>query len=147
LLLNGSADQHDRPVSQAAEANLDAFLPVEHVHARGIVLLLLPVWTASVLGALQTEELPASLPDAPPRAVIQSRVDPNRAPWYELALLPRIGETMAKRIVTYREASSTPPAFRHLADLENVHGIGPKTVSQIHPHLSLPVDNTNHPTP
>ena len=81
---------------------------------------------------------------------VDSRIDPNTASWAELdAFLPGIGEVTAKRIVAYREAhrvsgSATPGGpgppvvFSCPEDLQAVHGIGPKTVTRIAPHLVFP---------
>ena len=71
-------------------------------------------------------------------------VDPNLAPWWELTVLPRIGETLASRIVEHRE--STPrlfaearplPVYTAVEDLQDVRGIGPKTLQRIGPYLAL----------
>jgi predicted flap endonuclease-1-like 5' DNA nuclease len=74
---------------------------------------------------------------------LPSTVDPNTAPWWELTVLPRIGEVTAKKIVAYRVAaassrSEVSPVFRRAADLEQVSGIGPKTVRRIEPYLRFP---------
>lgn len=69
-------------------------------------------------------------------------VEPNLAPWWELTVLPRIGEITARAIVTYRETPGngggkgrTPPVFQTPGDLARVRGIGPKTVTRIAPYL------------
>jgi DNA uptake protein ComE-like DNA-binding protein len=68
-------------------------------------------------------------------------VDPNVAPWWELAALPRIGETTAQRIVEFREQASGEaappgkPVFRRAAELTRVSGIGPRTVTRLALHL------------
>ncbi len=69
-------------------------------------------------------------------------VDPNAAPWWELTVLPRVGEVTARTIVTYRESAGggtsiarALPVFRRPADLARVRGIGPKTVTRIAPYL------------
>jgi len=59
-------------------------------------------------------------------------VDVNQAEWAELAQIPGIGETLAKRIVASRQADG--PFLDH-ADLRRVHGIGPKTTERIAPYL------------
>jgi len=78
---------------------------------------------------------------------IEQRIDPNNAPWAELARLPRIGEVLAKRIVTYREehrkaleVSENHPmiVFRQIQDLDPIKGIGPKTLTLIEPYLKFP---------
>jgi DNA uptake protein ComE-like DNA-binding protein len=61
------------------------------------------------------------------------KVDPNTAPWWELTVLPGVGEVTAKRIVDYRDTRrcelavpDDAPVFRSAADLQQVKGIGPK---------------------
>jgi competence protein ComEA len=60
------------------------------------------------------------------------KVDINRAPWPELAQLPQVGETLARRIVEQREVNGP---FRDHDDLLRVRGIGPKTLDGIRPYL------------
>lgn len=59
-------------------------------------------------------------------------VDVNAAPWPELALLPDIGETIARRVVEHRQKRGP---FQSLDDLDAVRGIGPKTLDRIKPYL------------
>jgi competence protein ComEA len=59
-------------------------------------------------------------------------VDINTADWPELTLLPRIGETLAKRIVASRESDGM---FIDNGDLLRVNGIGPRTLEGIRPYL------------
>src|SRR5436309_2907466 len=63
---------------------------------------------------------------------IDFKIDVNRADWPELALMPNIGEQLAKRIVTDRNERG---AFRDLAELRRVRGIGPKTLESMKPFL------------
>jgi competence protein ComEA len=63
---------------------------------------------------------------------ISFQVDINRADWPELAQLPDVGETLARRIVDSR-LSEGP--FRDHDDLQRVRVIGPKTLAQIKPYL------------
>jgi competence ComEA-like helix-hairpin-helix protein len=67
----------------------------------------------------------------------QLKLDPNTATWQELTCLPEIGESTAKRIVSYRERQRGQ-AFRSPADLDAVPGIGPRTVEEIAPYLTFP---------
>lgn len=66
------------------------------------------------------------------------RLNPNTAPWEELACLPDLGPVVAKRIVEHREASEaagTSRPFRSETDLDKVPGIGPRTLEEIRPYL------------
>ncbi len=109
------------------------------------ILVLLWLVTLANIAALVPR---LGLRDALPPAV--ATIDPNVAPWYELTVLPRIGEGMAEEIVRYREntahvepvsnrlktgSTPTPPAFTCPADLTRVRGIGPKTVRRMGPFL------------
>ena len=64
-------------------------------------------------------------------------VDINSAQWPELAELPEVGETLARRIVESRAA--TGPFGDH-DDLLRVNGIGPRTLEKLRPYL-LPMPN------
>ncbi len=70
--------------------------------------------------------------DREPRRNVQFVVDINRAEWPELAQLPEIGESLARRIVEVRQQSG--PYLDH-DDLRRVRGIGPKTLDRIRPYL------------
>ncbi len=59
---------------------------------------------------------------------IKLKIDLNRAEWYELIILPGIGEKKAKAIVEYRKSKGT---FKTLEQLCEVNGIGKKTVKKI----------------
>ena len=63
---------------------------------------------------------------------IDFKIDVNEADWPELALMPNIGEQLAKRIVADRAERGN---FRELADLRRVRGIGPKTLESMKPFL------------
>ncbi|MFZ5828688.1 MAG: ComEA family DNA-binding protein [Planctomycetota bacterium] len=60
------------------------------------------------------------------------QVDINRAEWPELAQLPGIGETLAKRIV---ESRKTEGPFLDHGDIDRVRGIGPRTLERLRPFL------------
>jgi len=115
-----------------------------------LLLMLLALWP----GAVMTMEAFAA---APPPA--RHCVDANVAPWWELALLPRLGVATARNVAAYRDEwrvrneMSRGPAegvagvgeedpgrqdraiFRSAADLTKVRGIGPQTVQRIRSHL------------
>jgi len=59
-------------------------------------------------------------------------VDVNQAEWPELAQLPDVGETLARRIVDSRQEAG--PFLDH-DDLRRVRGIGPKTLERLRPYL------------
>jgi len=63
---------------------------------------------------------------------IQFQLDINHADWPEIALLPNIGEQLAKRIVADRQQRGP---FRQTAELTRVRGIGPRTLESIQPYL------------
>ena len=60
------------------------------------------------------------------------QVDINQADWPELALMPGIGEVLAKRIVSDRAANGP---FQDHDLLRRVRGIGPKTLDGMRPYL------------
>ena len=65
-------------------------------------------------------------------------VDVNRAEWPELAQLPGVGPTIARRIVASREADGD---FRSVDDLRRVDGVGPRRLEEVRRHLlPLPGD-------
>jgi len=66
-------------------------------------------------------------------ARIDLKVDLNQADWPELTLLPEISETMARRVVEFRELNGR---FQSLNEVQQVKGIGPRTFARIKPFLS-----------
>jgi competence protein ComEA len=71
----------------------------------------------------------APVPEAPPTY----RVNVNAADWVTLALVPGLGETLAKRIVAEREVRGG--RFDSLDDLVAVKGIGEKKLAALRPYL------------
>ena len=68
------------------------------------------------------------------------RLNPNTASPTDLALLPRIGEVTAQRIVAFREENKPQdgrPVFQSANDLERVRGIGPVTIARIERYLKF----------
>jgi comEA protein len=61
-------------------------------------------------------------------------IDINRAGADELQRLPNIGPIKAKRIVEDRE---TKGPFKSVDDLRRVPGIGPKTIDQLRPYITV----------
>ena len=70
--------------------------------------------------------------DRAPPADITFQIDVNRADWPELALLPGVGESLARRIVDARERDGF---FSNHEDLRRVKGIGPRTLDRLRPYL------------
>lgn len=79
-----------------------------------------------------------------PKRDLQYVVDVNQASWPELAQLPGIGETLAKRIVELRETSGP---FRSPDDLLRVRGIGARKLDAIRPYLQpIPAEIGGQPS-
>ncbi|HEX2165511.1 MAG TPA: helix-hairpin-helix domain-containing protein [Thermoanaerobaculia bacterium] len=90
---------------------------------------------AAVLSlALLAAAVPALAADAP-----AGKVNVNQAGAEELALLPRIGPSTARRIVDFREENGP---FRAVEDLMLVRGIGEKTFDLLSPYVALEGDTT-----
>ena len=67
-----------------------------------------------------------------PEQTARFAVDINEANWPELAELPGVGETIARRIVEVRR---TGGPFADHEDLRRVKGIGPRTLERLRPYL------------
>jgi hypothetical protein len=106
-----------------------------HPYVVAVVLLaLMAIWA----GARSLDRFAAQTP----LPQINSTIDVNRAPWWELTLLPGIGEEKARAVVEFREVQRAnhgwdedQPVFRSPDDLQQVHGIGPKTVERMTPFV------------
>lgn len=74
----------------------------------------------------------------PAFAAQPERINPNTAPLASLVRLPGIGKARALDILHYRDdKAKTQPAFQTPQDMENIRGIGPKTVQNIQPYLTF----------
>jgi len=152
---NGSNIDHRRPSNLTAihEFNADASLhqgtrgtsfDTQAGRARTTVLPTLAALPLVLLVALQGSHwvpVPAANASNPRAADLTLRLDPNLAPWWELTIVPRIGEVTARKIVAYREehrpTTDGRPVFQRAEDLARVHGIGPKTVERLRPYLQF----------
>jgi competence protein ComEA len=67
-------------------------------------------------------------------AAAEGTVNLNTASAEQLVLLPRVGETIAERILAFREANGP---FKAVEELMLVEGIGERTFEQMRPHVAL----------
>ena len=128
------------PLPNWSLAERFALRPREQSTVAGLALALALVWGASWLqrGGLRGELRSLATADASSGRPAAFVVDVNQAEWPELAALPRIGETLAKRIVASRRESGP---FRSLDQLDRVRGIGPKTINLIRPYSTVRFDH------
>lgn len=110
-------------------------------------ILLVALWGLLAWSLVTRNRQRSSLPAGAETASV--RLDPNTAPWTELAALPGLGPGLARRIIAYREnyaqEHSDPLPFRGPKDLEDVRGIGPKRSAQLTPFLAFPQDDPSAP--
>ncbi|HIJ69784.1 MAG TPA: helix-hairpin-helix domain-containing protein [Planctomycetes bacterium] len=70
------------------------------------------------------------------KVILDGAINPNTAEASSLVRLANIGPRRAEAIVKYRETvDSEGPAFRRIADMENIRGIGPRTAEKLRPWL------------
>ncbi len=105
------------------------------------LVILLALWPVMGILAGVTVRTGGSPADV---ARMRNAVDPNVAPWWELAVLPRIGPSTARAIIDQRNAARQPQragsrtrTYESADDLTRVRGIGPKTIERIAPYLAL----------
>lgn len=70
----------------------------------------------------------------PPVVSAPSLVNINTADTATLETLPRVGPAIAKRIIDYRTKNGPFPTVEHIS---NISGIGPKTLDQLRPHITV----------
>lgn len=66
------------------------------------------------------------------KEVGQGKLNINKATIEEFQLLPGIGESMAKTIISYRTSHG---AFKSMNDMEKIKGIGKKKLAKLRPYL------------
>jgi comEA protein len=100
-----------------------------------------PALTGPPAVEASARELAAQVADSVERAERRSaplapgeRIDPNTASADELDRLPKIGPALAHRIVEWRGSHG---AFRTMADLDSVPGVGPALLRDAGPYLAL----------
>lgn len=71
---------------------------------------------------------------------IKVKLDINNAPWYELVLLPKLGEVKAKAIVAYREKYGS---FKTLDELSMVKGLNASVIEAIRDYIKIGADTAS----
>ncbi len=111
------------------------FTPADLVFALLLLLILVS------LATLSRREEGSGFPDprifAREKGQVSSILRPrnvNRTDAATLAALPGVGSALAQRIVRFREEHGP---FRHLAELQQVPGVGPKRFARIAPLLTV----------
>lgn len=92
------------------------------------------ILAALVAFAVAAVALPAVAAAAP-----AGKVNVNTADADDLALLPRVGPALAKRILEYRDANGD---FESAEDLMLVRGIGERTFELLEPFVTLEGETT-----
>jgi len=93
-----------------------------------------PSVPAAAAPAVATPDDPAPEPAPGPPPVASHRVNLNTASASELELLPGIGPALAARIIEYRRTNG---AFRNVDGLDEVKGIGPRTLEKLRPLVTV----------
>lgn len=112
-----------RPRDQATVAGLVAL---------GLLALFVSVAAPAWRRPRVTDSPWVDLDAAPPRP-FRWQVDVNRAPWAEIAVLPGVGDQLARDLVADRQGRGP---FHSVAELRRVRGIGPRTLQRIEPWLA-----------
>ncbi len=135
-------NQETRPVASTLEEDSPAAVlpPAESVLGLGyrdclvlfvlfLVCLGLSVWH---WGRLSGWGMTPVEVDRLPERVYDYRIDINEAGYAEWLGLPGVGETLADRIIRYREEHGP---FQSIDELDDIKGIGPKTLEKLRPWL------------
>ena len=108
-----------------------------HSRRRELSILLAVTWLA--LAGVGVTALVRYRPTSGPGDVLRPPAEADRFvvyvnedDWVRIALLPRIGETLARRIVALRRREGP---YRGPEDLTRVRGIGRRTVDYLRPYI------------
>jgi len=98
--------------------------------------------TAAILAAVGVFCLYFSCPHAHQYGVnLEKQININSALQASIERLPRVGEKLSSQIIEYRQNSRTQSGqaivFKSLDDLDNIKGIGPKTLERIGPYVKF----------
>ncbi len=132
-----AAEEPEQPSRGAPGGAPSVLNRPEHQRVGGLLGVLLIV---AGFGTIVTVDSPVALVVGSSNESIGLRIDPNSAPWWELTIIPGVGPTTARRIVSFRSENrgAVDGPFRRPADLQAVHGIGPKTSARLAPYLAFP---------
>lgn len=119
--------------------------PTNPVHPRRPFLAATLASTA--LGTLVAAAWPGQ-PLVPPQnrtqTPVESRLDPNHAPWWQLERLPGVGPALAHAIVDERDRRALQwpgqPAFSRPDSLLHVHGLGRRKLEPMLAYLRFDPD-------
>ena len=95
-------------------------------------MLVIAVLAAAIAGTAMMRAGRVPVGSRPATAALDMRIDVNTATEVELNALPGIGPALAARIAADR---ATRGPFESIEDLARVHGIGPKIIERIGPHV------------
>ncbi|MEE8460358.1 MAG: helix-hairpin-helix domain-containing protein [Phycisphaerales bacterium] len=95
-------------------------------------LLVISILAAAIAGTAMIRAARVPVGSRPMTAAPDMRIDVNIATEVQLNALPGIGPALAARIATDRE---TRGPFESIDDLARVHGIGPRLIERIGPHV------------
>lgn len=95
-----------------------------------VVLGVLAVWSSSRV-PFETDDPAALLTE---QTAVETRIDLNHATVQELQSLPRIGPTLADRIIEYRDERGP---FTSVSELDAIKGIGPKTIEALKRYVMI----------
>jgi len=94
---------------------------------------------AGLVIALLCVPAPVRAEVKPDKPEVTKRVNINNADASQLSMLPRVGPSVADRIVEYRKDNGP---FKKTEDLMLVQGIGEKTFQLLKPYLAISGDTT-----
>ena len=125
MIRGAGSSEADVREGSSPEGNLRPLLEDSAFLLLAVAVVALPAWLRS---------LPPGRVDVRQEAPSPTRIDANRAPWYEWLAIEGIGETRARRIVEYREAHGP---FRSLEDLARVPRMPVGWLERAREHLTL----------
>ena len=93
-----------------------------------VVLIVVLLAVSGPAGATEAGDAPTVGGPSP------RQVDINKASAAELTAIPGVGDTLAQRIVEFREKQGP---FRRVEDLLKIKGIGEKSFQKMRPHVKV----------